>query len=145
MLDSELLEKIKREYPEAKLKIRSSYVGNEQVDAWTLDLDGLYRTDDPEEEVPCWFNHGKGCILGEDEPFDCKTWPLRVMLKDEKLVITITFSPACKVLSTKPLSEIQNLVTSGLGRKMFEFAKRYPGFILDYKEHDHDPVLMEDE
>ena len=95
---------------------------------------GGYRTDDPEEEVPCTFlDPHKGCILkGEDKPFDCSIWPLRIMNKDGKLVIALT--PTCSAIGAKPSKALVELVQNGLGEKIFEYAKTHPYIIKEYKE-----------
>ncbi len=128
--DAEQTAELQRKYPRAKFK---------SVDGvYTIDIDGCYKTDDPEEEALCWFNEGKGCILGEDKPFECAVWPLRVMRKDSQLVIVL--SPGCRVLSSKPLSDIQRLVDAGLGEKMLEHARKIPEYVREYREGY--PVLM---
>ena len=122
--DAEQTAELQRKYPRAKFK---------PVDGvFTIDIDGCYRTDDSEEEALCWFNEGKGCILGKDKPFECAVWPLRVMRKDGCLVIVL--SPGCRVLSSKPLSVIRQLVDDGLGAKIFEHARKIPEYVRDYKE-----------
>ena len=95
---------------------------------------GGYRTDDPEEEVPCTFlDPQKGCILkGEDKPFDCSIWPLRIMNKDGKLVIALT--PTCSAIGVEPSKALVELVQNGLGEKIFEYAKTHPYIIKEYKE-----------
>ena len=135
--EPQLLERLRRDYPEAKFRKVSTLAGK---DSWTIDLSGRYKTDDPDEEVLCWFNHGKGCILGEDEPFDCKTWPVQLMDKDGELVIVLT--PTCPVVSPKPIEEVRALVDSGLAKKMLEYASRFPEYVRDYYEgHKDRPVL----
>ena len=95
---------------------------------------GGYRTDDPEEEVPCTFlDPHKGCILKvEDKPFDCSIWPLRIMDKDGELVIALT--PTCPAIGATPRPELIELVKNGLGKKIFEYAKTHPYIIKEYKE-----------
>lgn len=95
---------------------------------------GGYRTDDPEEEVPCTFlDPHKGCILKvEDKPFDCSIWPLRIMNKDGELVIALT--PTCPSIGATPRPELIELVKNGLGKKIFEYAKTHPYIIKEYKE-----------
>ena len=95
---------------------------------------GGYRTDDPEEEVPCKFlDPQKGCILkGEDKPFDCSIWPLRIMNKDGKLVIALT--PTCSAIGAVPSKALVELVQNGLGEKIFEYAQTHPYIIKEYKE-----------
>ena len=95
---------------------------------------GGYRTDDPEEEVPCTFlDPHKGCILkAEDKPFDCSIWPLRVMDKGGELVIALT--PTCPTVGATPRPELVELVKNGLGAKIFEYAKTHPYIIKEYRE-----------
>ena len=102
--------------------------------AYRLVLENNYRTDDPEEEVPCTFlDPQKGCILkGEDKPFDCSIWPLRIMNKDGKLVIALT--PTCSAIGAEPSKALVELVQGGLGEKIFEYAKSHPYIIKEYKE-----------
>ena len=100
-----------------------------------------YRTDDPEEEVPCTFlDPQKGCILnGEDKPFDCSIWPLRIMNKDGKLVIALT--PTCSAIGAVPSQALVELVQNGLGEKIFEYAKTHPYIVKEY--HQGFPVIQE--
>ena len=99
-----------------------------------------YRTDDSEEEVPCPFlNPQSGCILkGEDKPFDCSIWPLRVMRKEGKLVIALT--PTCPAIGAAPSPELIKLVKSGLGEKIFEYAQAHPYIVKEYR--DAFPILI---
>ena len=95
---------------------------------------GGYRTDDSEEEVPCTFLHPqKGCILkGEDKPFDCSIWPLRIMDKGGKLVIALT--PTCPAIGAVPNQALIDLVKNGLGEQIFEYAKTHPYIVKEYRE-----------
>ena len=95
---------------------------------------GGYRTDDPEEEVPCTFlDPQKGCILkGEDKPFDCSIWPLRIMDKGGKLVIALT--PTCPSIGATPDKALMDLVQGGLGEQIFEYAKTHPYIVKEYRE-----------
>ncbi len=110
-------------------------------DMYTINIDGEYKTESEDEEAPCFFlDRNKGCILGDDEkPFDCKIWPLRIMLKDEKLVIALT--PTCKEINKLPIERMEALVKDGLGRAIYEESKKHPGMIKEYREGF--PVLME--
>ena len=94
---------------------------------------GGYRTDDTEEEVPCTFlDPHKGCILKpEDKPFDCSIWPLRIMRKDGELVIALT--PTCPSIGAVPSQALTELVKSGLGEKILEYAKEHPYIIKEYR------------
>ena len=94
---------------------------------------GGYKTDDPEEEVPCTFlDPHKGCVLKPgDKPFDCSIWPLRIMRKDGELVIALT--PTCPSVGAVPSQALVNLVKNGLGDKIFEYAKTHPEIIKEYR------------
>ena len=115
--------------------------GQNVQDACRLVLENNYRTDDPEEEVPCTFlDPQKGCILkGEDKPFDCSIWPLRIMDKDGKLVIALT--PTCSAIGAVPNQALVELVQGGLGEKIFEYAKTHPYIVKEY--HQGFPVIQE--
>lgn len=91
--------------------------------AGRLVLENNYRTADP-EEVPCTFlDPHRGCILKpEDKPFDCSIWPLRIMNKDGELVIALT--PTCPSIGAVPSQVLTELVKSGLGEKILEYAKK---------------------
>jgi len=99
-----------------------------------LILENNYCTDDPEEEVPCTFlDPRKGCILkGEDKPFDCSIWPLRIMDKNGELVIALT--PTCPTIGATPSKDLVELVKSELGQKICEYAKTHPYIIKEYRE-----------
>ncbi len=124
LFDSETAEKLSVLYPEARFKPRGG--------AYTIDIDGNYRTDDPEEEALCPFNRN-GCILGaDDKPFDCSIWPLRVMRYKGGLAICLT--PTCPVISGKPLSVMRELAEGEVGDRIAEYAGKHPFIIKDYKE-----------
>lgn len=108
--------------------------GQNVQDACRLVLENNYRTDDPEEEVPCTFlDPQKGCILnGDDKPFDCSIWPLRIMNKDGKLVIALT--PTCSAIGAVPSQVLVELVQGGLGEKIFEYAKTHPYIVKEYHQ-----------
>ena len=107
---------------------------HESQNAYRLVLENNYRTDDPEEEVPCTFlDPQKGCILkGEDKPFDCSIWPLRIMDKGGKLVIALT--PTCPSIGAVPNQALVDLVKNGLGEQIFEYAKTHPYIVKEYRE-----------
>ena len=104
------------------------------VRANRLILEDRYRTDNPEEEVPCPFlDPHSGCMLkGDDKPFDCIIWPLRVMCKESKLVIALT--PTCPAIGKTASAELIELVKSGLGEKILEYAQAHPYIVKEYRE-----------
>ena len=124
LFDVELLEKIKA------LHISAKFVKVDDVTA-TIDIEERYVTDDPDEEAPCWFNNGRGCILGENKPFECASWPLRVMMKDGQLVIALSIG--CKTVLSKPLDKVRKLAEE-LSGAMMAYAKKCPSYIKEYRE-----------
>lgn len=77
------------------------------------------------------LDHEKGCILGDDKPFDCKIWPLRIMELDGKRVITL--SPVCPVVFKKPMDEIME-TAKALSEEIFKYADENPGAVKKYLE-----------
>ena len=132
MFEPELAEELSRRYPYARFRDVDGYS--------TVDLSGRYSTDDPDEEALCWFNEGHGCILGDSKPFECSAWPLRVMRRNGRLVVAL--SPGCRVVSSRPVEEIQRLVDEGTGEKMFAYARKVPAFVREYRE---DYIILKEE
>lgn len=79
--------------------------------SFTVDLSGLYKTEDEKEEAPCHFlDSKKGCILSKEEkPFDCMIWPLRVAKKEDCLYVV--YEANCPVLNKMELEKIRKIVT----------------------------------
>ena len=123
--DNQTVSRLLRSHPNAKFRPVDQHTQ-------TIDLISRYKTDNPDEEVLCWFNEGKGCILGEDKPLDCDAWPLRLMRKDGQLVIAL--SPGCKVISAKPLTEVMQVIDDELCRKMLDYAEKFPSYVKNYIE-----------
>lgn len=105
-----------------------------------MQLEYKYQTDHAEEEAACEFlDPNRGCVLSEqDKPFDCKIWPLRIMKKDEELVIALT--PTCPALGKTVSKEMKDLVCQGLGKQIYEYAMEHPFMIKEYREEF--PVIM---
>ena len=100
---------------------------------YRYDLSGSYITENPEEEAPCPYLGEKGCILSDEEkPWDCKIWPLRVMKKEEDLVIALT--PTCPEINALAFSEVEKFVNTGLRENLFAYAKAHPYLIKEYRE-----------
>lgn len=103
--------------------------------SYTLDFDKAYKTDDPTEEAACPFLDRKiGCILSKEEkPFDCKIWPLRIMCKNNKLVLALT--PTCPAMNLYSLEELkQTIGEENLYKRIYEYAQEHPDIIKDYRE-----------
>lgn len=97
-------------------------------------LEDKYKTDSSDEEAACEFlDPRRGCVLSdEDKPFDCKIWPLRIMRKEDKLVIALT--PTCPAINKVGEQTMRELVEDGLGVTIYAYAVKHPFIIKDYKE-----------
>ena len=97
------------------------------------DLSGAYKTDDPEEEAPCPYLSATGCILSDEEkPWDCKIWPLRVMKKDDELVIALT--PTCPTINGIDFEKVRALVNDKLRDGLLDYAREHEFLVKDYRE-----------
>lgn len=72
----------------------------------------------------------RGCMLGDDKPFDCRIWPLRVMSFEGKRVIAL--SPVCPVVKTRPLEKIAQ-TAQRLAAVIFENANKNPDLVKPYE------------
>jgi len=75
------------------------------------------------------LDHSKGCLLGDDKPFDCRIWPFRIMRFEGRRVIVI--SPVCPTVFKKPISEIRDLAYE-LAPVIFAEADRNPQLVKPY-------------
>ncbi|MBR6382620.1 MAG: hypothetical protein IKS56_01400 [Lachnospiraceae bacterium] len=96
------------------------------------DLSDKYKTDDPNEEVPCPYLGEKGCTLSEREkPWDCKIWPLRVMNKDGEIVVALT--PTCPSINRLDFETVKEFVDTNLKKDIIEYANNHPYLIKEYR------------
>lgn len=72
----------------------------------------------------------KGCMLGDEKPFECRIWPYRIMKLGDERVIAV--SPVCREVNNKPLSEIVSFLKKGLAERIFEYADSYPEIVKEY-------------
>lgn len=77
------------------------------------------------------LDHEKGCLLGDEKPFDCRIWPLRIMSFEGRRVIVI--SPVCPTVFSKPLNEIRSLAAE-LAPAIFAEADKHPETVKSYIE-----------
>lgn len=98
----------------------------------TVELSHLYKTDDPEEEAPCPFlDSSKGCILPPElKPFDCSIWPFRAVRVNENQ-LAVALMPTCSAVNKVPREKITELLKSGLGKKILDYAKEKPDIVKD--------------
>lgn len=80
------------------------------------------------------LDHEKGCILGDDKPFDCRIWPFRVMETEDKRFRMITVSSVCPEIYSRPLSQLSEFVKEKLETTVFEYAEKNPDVIKKYIE-----------
>lgn len=80
----------------------------------------------------------KGCILGDEKPFDCRIWPYRIMNIGGRRAITI--ASICDELYNRPLSQLVDFLKEGLGDEIFAYADAHPEIVKPYYEGY--PVLM---
>ena len=79
----------------------------------------------------------KGCIMGDDKPFDCEIFPFRVMELMGRKVLTL--SPACPVVNSKKFDDVCTAADKAAG-EIFEFASSHPEVVKPYLD-DH-PILV---
>ncbi len=75
----------------------------------------------------------KGCILGDDKPFDCLIWPFRIMETDCKSFRMITVSPVCPEIYNRPISELSEFSENVLKSTIYEYAKAHPEVVKPYE------------
>lgn len=97
-------------------------------------LGQCYKTDDLTEEVPCYFlDSQKGCTLSEeDKPFECKIWPLRLMKKDDEVVIAL--AQTCPAINQVGFDRMKELVETDLFETIKAKAIERPYMIEKYRD-----------
>lgn len=72
-----------------------------------------------------------GCRLGDDKPFDCRIFPLKIMVLGGRLVITV--SPVCPEAVKLPLEELI-AEAKRLSARIFAEAQREPDIVRPYEK-----------
>lgn len=121
LITPELAKLLEEKYPNIRLKKTSENAECKVIDA-EFDEKGLYT---------CPLLSEKGCVLGDDKPYDCRIWPFRVMKKDGLLLLTL--SPVCDYVSSLSVNEVSRFV-SKIAPKIFEEAERNPEMVKEYIE-----------
>ena len=80
----------------------------------------------------------KGCMLGDEKPFDCRIWPYRIMEINGRRAITI--ASICRELYNRPLSQLVEFLENGLADEIFSYADSHPEIVKPYYEGY--PVLL---
>ena len=86
------------------------------------------------------LDHERGCIMGDDKPFDCEIFPFRVMNLNGTLVLTL--SPECPVVNSKCFDDVCKAALETAGYA-FECAHDSPELVKPYIEHY--PILAVEE
>ncbi|MBR1423786.1 MAG: hypothetical protein IJ571_10145 [Ruminococcus sp.] len=73
----------------------------------------------------------KGCILGDEKPFDCLIWPFRIMHLGSKRVITL--SPVCPNISERSVKAVREMAEQ-ISDRIFEYADENPDAVKPYIE-----------
>lgn len=74
-----------------------------------------------------------GCMLNNERPFDCKSWPFYVMKKGEKYVVTLTKD--CPVVSKKPMEIITSCIDNAFLDQCKKIISKYPDMITEYNRN----------
>ena len=125
VFSKETAAKLKELFPNAKFRPA-------EKQSMTIDLSMLYKTNNPDEEVLCPFlDSSNGCVLPPElKPFDCSIWPFRAIRKDDgELAVALT--PTCPAINKVPREKITELVQSGLGKKILDYAKENPDIVKE--------------
>ena len=134
LFEKKAAKELRERYPQARFVKADETFEDAEIGRTLMKMDytGLYQTENPEEEVLCFFNQGHGCILSpEEKPFECAIWPLRVMRKESRLVIAL--SPVCPAVSKIPRGRIEDLVRHEIGGVIWAHAADHPECIVDYR------------
>ena len=136
IFDEATMLKLKELFPEAKFR-----TAGPSGHSYTFDISDAYHTDDPEEEAPCPFlDPSRGCALPPElKPFDCKIWPLRAVrtqgtdgdTQSPETSTTIALTPTCPAINKVPLEQVKELVASGLGQQILDYAATHPDIIKE--------------
>lgn len=91
----------------------------------------LHMEKEPNEELYycSLLDHKKGCVMGNEKPFDCRIWPFRIMEFNSQTVITL--SPVCPIVKNRPLDKIMNTLNK-ISPLIFEQAEKHPEIVKPY-------------
>ncbi len=87
---------------------------------------------DNTEEYKCpALDENKGCTLPENlKPIECSMWPLRVMVDNNRLYITL--AGGCHAVNEKFTADVLKLLKNGLYDKIIDILKTDINIIKDY-------------
>lgn len=84
------------------------------------------------------LDHGKGCVLDDNKPFDCRIWPYRIMEFEGRQAITV--ASICPDMYSKPLKSLIDELKNGLADEIFDYADKNPDIVKPYQ--DGYPILL---
>ena len=117
--------------PEIRNKIRQILPEMEFISTGTESY--LFKIHTEAESFSCpLLSTEQGCLLGEDKPFDCQIFPLRMMHLDSSIVIAV--SPLCDAVMQHSMKTLLNFLKQELAETLFAYAEQHPDVI-----HVYDP------
>ena len=127
VFSKETAKQLQKLFPQAQFKP----AGKQSM---TIELSNLYKTNDPQEEVPCpLLDKTNGCNLPPElKPFDCSIWPFRAIRKNQQVIVALT--PTCPAINKVPEEKIIELLNSGLREKILKYAEANPDIVKEDSE-----------
>lgn len=93
----------------------------------------FFFENDTEIKLCPYLDENSGCVLSEeDKPFDCKIWPIRVMRKDDKIIIAL--AKICKGIGVGDIEKVKNLLEESLYDKILKEIKIHPDIVKEYSD-----------
>lgn len=71
-----------------------------------------------------------GCLMGEERPFDCKSWPFYLMKQNNRFLIAL--SKECPVVARKSIIDILSCLSSEFISQCETIISRYPAMVTEY-------------
>lgn len=102
---------------------------------FTKEKDHFLLKMDKEKDTDLYYcpllDREKGCILGDEKPFDCQIWPFRIMRLGSKRVIAL--SPICPEISKRSVKAVR-MMAEQISHRVFEYADENPDAVKPYIE-----------
>lgn len=125
VISEELKERISASHPDIR------FVSKGDSGAYIFNMEDTW--DDEKELFTCpALDPEKGCMLGENKPFDCMIWPYRIMELNGARVISI--ASICPDMYAKPLNMLIKELDDGLADIIFAEAEKNPAMVKPYEQ-----------
>lgn len=117
----------------------ADYIVRNYSDTRLIKCGEIYRFEFPEnlkegEIFTCPMLSEKGCVLGDNKPFDCKIYPFRIM-NDKNGKCHVAVSNYCGGIKELGIEEMREfLLSSGLYTKIMDYKAINPGSVLEYTQ-----------